>query len=1102
MADSMTPPVSPSPQVDHEQSQDMDMDDFDSFPLHLLQDLESEAQVQQTKTAVCFQCQGQIFLRRATSLYQHVQFHDRGVLRSGGLDSVLQSAGVTEPEPTIDLFGYTFPFAALRDRTEKLFRFARQTLGEIQISADQEQSSRPKKRQYIVSFLEYVDTFVRSCLPQDENDRRRFLRLLLRQLHLLLVHAGRLSEDGSLTRYSLNQLDSVHHNFHQRLELSWYLLTILHTLTTGQCAPELPLDVKWCQVPAGEEEVRSVFDQLVSIVLYDLVTLTVSVFDKLSPHEWLLTSPFPCACVMEVWVMLIHLLRHRKETFDSESFWVQLHQILQTLHSMPGENIESEEEIDTDVFVLTISPPPSKPLGFCLWLTTHLSHLFSFDPHGNIVSPDPTQSCFFAVQLMVEKMMKTPIKEEMLRACLRCCLSVSSIWRPPSHLLTVLWEHFAKKLNDRFQLHTTSIEGLAVITKSSATLLERCRKWCDAGDTGLEQECSFHLYLRLLARLLGHNAALLEWRQIKGRFFSKFHQRRMQELQETGLHNMTCLFLTVAVCVDTEEVAKKLLGLYEMVNPSSTYRRLRLQVWCGVLAMAQLLAKLRLNSAFLAEAIATSFNSMAKQLSGSAMDFGQRQELSPLITLYIDGVRDIVELSQLDGAEHLFIGEGIDKILRSSGDSEMRHILTALDSVVMRLRCLVSRKKQGQPSLKENHASSHVAFADHLWLHVYPFVCDHSLTLTPPLSLADLALSFAHLALDLPPPWGICAGGVTGVVRQFVLTENLHAGIACHFLNQLLADEGLRNAAVSATERTSSSSVPSSSSSSSSTGVTAGGSTGQGQKAAPQLLLSQTDVVKCWWRCVLLMPQSSSSLMELSRHVTLLPDISRLLSCQQEEVTHSMMKGPVSWKQMLKAIGSQFSKAQSLLDKQKLRGQVMPYFADSTHQVAAVVRSSGPAETLHNVYRVLGSLLKYCSPLLYLQSKPCPLPEIIKSLILPPSVFNTDRPLNPHVLAALRDTLHLYLEGLGRLDYHRDSFIQRQVRSIVTQFLPRFPLSVVDVYSHPVLKLLGRLPHQTTFTDPDFHRFVADIAIENLKKINSSTAGEVVSVLKMCHTCS
>ena len=45
-----------------------------------------------------------------------------------------------------------------------------------------------------------------------------------------------------------------------------------------------------------------------------------------------------------------------------------------------------------------------------------------------------------------------------------------------------------------------------------------------------------------------------------------------------------------------------------------------------------------------------------RQLSCSKTDYSHRQELSALIMLYIDGVRDIVEQSQLEDAEHLLIG--------------------------------------------------------------------------------------------------------------------------------------------------------------------------------------------------------------------------------------------------------------------------------------------------------------------------------------------------------------------------------------------------------------------------------------------------------------
>ena len=49
---------------------------------------------------------------------------------------------------------------------------------------------------------------------------------------------------------------------------------------------------------------------------------------------------------------------------------------------------------DSDVFVLTVSPQPSKPQGFCLWLTTHLAHLFTFHRDGNLFTPVKKQQTY------------------------------------------------------------------------------------------------------------------------------------------------------------------------------------------------------------------------------------------------------------------------------------------------------------------------------------------------------------------------------------------------------------------------------------------------------------------------------------------------------------------------------------------------------------------------------------------------------------------------------------------------------------------------------------------------------------------------------------
>jgi hypothetical protein len=53
----------------------------------------------------------------------------------------------------------------------------------------------------------------------------------------------------------------------------------------------------------------------------------------------------------------------------------------------------------------------------------------------------------------------------------------------------------------------------------------------------------------------------------------------------------------------------------------------------------------------------TTFLDFCRQLSGEATDYSHRQELSTLVTLYVDSVRDIMEQSQCEGDEHLFISK-------------------------------------------------------------------------------------------------------------------------------------------------------------------------------------------------------------------------------------------------------------------------------------------------------------------------------------------------------------------------------------------------------------------------------------------------------------
>lgn len=59
------------------------------------------------------------------------------------------------------------------------------------------------------------------------------------------------------------------------------------------------------------------------------------------------------------------------------------------------------------------------------------------------------------------------------------------------------------------------------------------------------------------------------------RLYSKFHQRRMTELSDTGLLHFLLLFLVLAQCAELEDVASRACDLLAMLPADSTPLSLR-----------------------------------------------------------------------------------------------------------------------------------------------------------------------------------------------------------------------------------------------------------------------------------------------------------------------------------------------------------------------------------------------------------------------------------------------------------------------------------------------------------------------------------------------
>lgn len=171
------------------------------------------------------------------------------------------------------------------------------------------------------------------------------------------------------------------------------------------------------------------------------------------------------------------------------------------------------------------------------------------------------------------------------------------------------------------------------------------------------------------------------------RIYSKFHQKRMEELTEVGLQNFFCLFLLLAAVAEIEDVASHVLDLLRFLKPASTSSH-RAIVWKGQMAFLLMYAQKNLDIGVWAEKLSCEFQEKAKEFLVSKNDeMIQRHTLWTLLSIYIDGVQEVFETSccLYPSHEHL-LNDGFIMLLRACRESELRTVLSFLQAVLARIR--------------------------------------------------------------------------------------------------------------------------------------------------------------------------------------------------------------------------------------------------------------------------------------------------------------------------------------------------------------------------------------------------------------------------------
>lgn len=169
------------------------------------------------------------------------------------------------------------------------------------------------------------------------------------------------------------------------------------------------------------------------------------------------------------------------------------------------------------------------------------------------------------------------------------------------------------------------------------------------------------------------------------RIYSKFHQKRMEELTEVGLQNFFNLFLLLAAVAEVEDVASHVLDLLNFLKPSSVTSSI---IWKGQVAFLLMYTQKNLDIGVLAEKFSGAFREKAKEFLVSKNDeMGQRKTLWILLSIYIDGVQEVFETSHcLCPSHEKLLNDGFSMLLRACQESELRTVLSFLQAVLARIR--------------------------------------------------------------------------------------------------------------------------------------------------------------------------------------------------------------------------------------------------------------------------------------------------------------------------------------------------------------------------------------------------------------------------------
>ncbi|KAL4233050.1 Protein MMS22-like [Mactra antiquata] len=857
----------------------------------------------------------------------------RGLLKSNHHDNIFN-------QKEISLFSHTWPSMNC-ENFDRLFLMMRQQIGDLQSTAvisrlsfinDSDSLQGNTVRQQVCSFLQYVLDYV-----QSQHISKNDIQSIVNGLQTVLLHIGRLSELPNHILHTTSigsKLTISEHCLHLHLDVYWRILSIIHTI-----------EVKYsdCGINVGgyfnsddQYDNTSLFNNILHSILWDLTCLAnVRYISKVNRDDPMETTMFGCSCIKEIWTLILVITDWRSNTHIGESFWISFHHILKSCLDLDITDTSMLMEVDD---CRSVKNPPDTfktddVVGLNLWMLYHLSSLYAQTLLSTVVnnwSSKPVSN-YHDLEAVIKKLFATPnVSESTLKKHLRTCLYLTNDWEPNTRLLITLWDFYYKRLNqnDSYQSSRSTLDGLACMDTSVVSMYDRCLQWTQAHLDSLKKDTSYQIFIRILCQHLGklyRNGSTQEWKQVKGRIYSKFHARRLQELMECGLYNLTVLFVSLGMTADLEDVSSKLCDFYDMLDINAITYAKRCVIWRGAFTLMLVYVSQDMDISFLADKMSSTFEHVVNDYETAGID--NKHNLWKLILIYLEGLEEVVESSKnILQSQYKLLGPALHKLLTICSEQELRTTLSTLHAVITKYREIITKTPRN--SLDVKSSLQYAEFSCVLWRNVYSFVVDHSQTLTPPPILADMAATFCLLALNnFEDEGNDRKKSFLEIFKYFSVSEKVNTSISCNFLSLLLpCDEVLT-------------------------------------RLQTELSNYEQFIINIWFRCCLILPHGSTVLQNITRCVKKLPQFNDIMM-QSELVWDDIDEVPVLF---LKGLEKIHKKIENWQEKMKFQQQIIPYFTDVLKYINPVIKSWSPVDVVNKIYLMTGFLIKYCAKLIYVR---------------------------------------------------------------------------------------------------------------------------------------